>query len=46
MKTSRLPAITPGIDSGRVTSTNARQGFAPRSWEASSSAPSSFSSVE
>src|SRR6202050_5987846 len=46
MNTSIEPAITPGIDSGSVTSRNTRQGGLPRSEAASSSDRSSFSSVE
>jgi len=45
MNTSMDPAITPGIDSGSVTSRNARHGGLPRSAAASSSVGSSFSSV-
>jgi hypothetical protein len=45
MNTSIEPAITPGIDSGRVTSRKARLGVLPRSEAASSSVGSRFSSV-
>src|ERR1700722_15667062 len=45
MKTNMEPAITPGSDSGRVTSRKARHGGEPKSADASSKVESSFSSV-
>src|SRR5882762_6498993 len=46
MNTNIEPAITPGMDSGSVTSTKVRQGGLPRSAAASSRERSSFSKVE
>ena len=46
MKTSSAPAMIPGSDSGSVTVRKVTKGRAPRSAEASSSASSSFTSVE
>ena len=44
MKTSRQPATTPGMDSGRVTRRKRSAGLAPSTSAASSNEKSSFSS--